>query len=163
MRSGQVATVVHGFEVPELGAFRVSTPVITDAQEKSEGLEGQVVKLARRQFEQGQTLLCQFDVYGADKDGSGIPRVAMGYMVRGADGSILTGVAPAEIRPTSVGKLSRLFRIGLQDAQPGDYEIVMIFYDQLGGKSLELREPFSVLAEGALEQASARQDGGDRD
>jgi hypothetical protein len=85
-----------------------------------------------------------------------MPRVAMGYMVRGTDGSILTGVAPADIRPTSVGKLSRLFRFGLQAAPPGDYELVMIFYDHISGKTLELREPFSVLAPGALEQASAR-------
>ena len=163
MRSGRVATVVHDFDVPDPGAFRVSTPVITDVQERGDGPEGAAAKLARRQFEQGQMLLCQFDVYGADKDGSGMPRVAMGYVVKGVDGSMVTGVDPAEIRPTSVGKLSRAFRFGLEATPPGDYELVMILYDRLSGKSLELREPFSVLAEGALEQASAHPARGDRE
>ena len=83
----------------------------------------------------------------------------MGYVVRRVDGSVLKGVAPAETRPASLGKLSRLFRIGLQAAEPGDYELVMIFYDHVSGKSLELKERFSVLAEGALEQASNRPEG----
>jgi VWFA-related protein len=158
MRSGRVGTVVHRFEVPtELGAFRVSTPVLTDSRrEGGEGVEQQVLPVARRVFERGAELLCRFEVFGAQKDGSGMPRVDMGYVVKGVDGSVLKGVAPAEIRPTSLGKLSRLFHFGLQAAEPGDYELVMVFYDHVSGKSLELKEPFSVLAEGALEQASSR-------
>jgi VWFA-related protein len=156
MRSGRVATVTHRFDVPPLGAFRVSTPVLTDAQEPADGADGSLAKRARRQFERGETLLCQFDVYGAGKDRSGAPRVAMGYLVRRADGGMLTGVDPAEIRPSSVGKLTRLFRFGLEDAEPGDYELVMIFYDTVAGTSLELREPFAVLAQGALDDPRSR-------
>ena len=84
-----------------------------------------------------------------------MPRVAMGYAVKRADGSMLTGVAPSEIRPTSLGELSRLFSFDLQAAPPGAYELVMIFFDHLAGKSLEVKEPFSVRAAGAREQASA--------
>jgi hypothetical protein len=139
MRSGRVGTVVHRFDVPDLADFRVSTPVLTDSRrEEGAGVEGQVLPVARREFEQGEELLCRFEVYRAEKDRSGMPRVDMGYVVRRADGSVLKGVAPAEIRPTSLGKLSRLFRFGLQAAQPGSYELVMIFYDHLSGKSLEL-------------------------
>ena len=115
--------------------------------------------MARREFEQGEELTFRFEVYGAQKDGSGMPRVDMGYVVRRVDGSVLRGVPPAEIRPTSVGKLSRLFRFGLQAAEPGEYELVMIFYDHLSGKSLELKEPFTVLVEGGLERASLRPGG----
>ena len=88
-----------------------------------------------------------------------MPRVDMGYEVRRVDGGVLKGVAPVEIRPTSLGKLSRLFRFSLQAAQPGSYELVMIFYDHLSGKSLELTEPFSVLEEGTLDQTPARTGG----
>jgi hypothetical protein len=34
----------------------------------------------------------------------------------------------------------------LEDATPGDYEIVMRVKDELSGKSLELHEPFTVTA-----------------
>ncbi len=159
-RSGKVATVDHRFDVPELASFRVSTPVLTDARrEGDDSLEGQAAPVARRAFERGEELACRFEVYGAQRDGSGMPRVDMGYVVRRADGSVLKGVAPAEIRPTSLGKLSRLFRFPLQAAEPGDYDLVMIFYDHVAGKSLELQEPFSVLPEGGLDRASARPGG----
>jgi hypothetical protein len=160
MRAGQVATVVHRFDVPDLAEFRVSTPVISDSRREG-GEEGQeqVVPVARREYERGQELFCRFEVYRAQKDDSGMPRVAMGYMVRRADGSVFKQVEPVEIRPTSIGHLSRLFRFGLEGAQPGDYELVMAFFDRVSGESLVLTEPFSVLAEGALEQASARPGG----
>jgi VWFA-related protein len=157
MRSGRVATVVHRFEVPELAGFRTSTPVLTDAApERGAGSEGQLAKVARREFPQGRPLFCQVEVYGAQKDGSGMPRVGMGYLVRGADGRILTRLDPTEILPTSLGKLSRVVRLGLEKAPPGDYTLVMAFLDMVSGKMLELTEPFSVLAVGAPGQASAR-------
>jgi hypothetical protein len=151
MRSGRVATVVHGFDVPELAPFRVSTPVLSDAQEGGAGPEAQVVKLARRQFEQGQRLFCQFEVYGAERDASGQPRVAMGYVVKPAEGAILARVDPSEIQPTSLGKLSRVVLLGLEKAPPGDYTLVMAILDMVSGKMLELSEPFSVLPPAAAQ------------
>jgi VWFA-related protein len=153
-RSGRVATVSHRFDVPALGEFRVSTPVLADADGAAPGPESRVLPVARRAFEQGEEIACRFEVYGAEKDRSGMPRVAMGYALRGADGSVVKQVEPTEILPTSLGELSRLFRVGLRATPPGDYEFVMAFVDRLSGKNLVLKEPFSVLAEGALEQAS---------
>jgi VWFA-related protein len=160
MRSGRVATVGHRFDVPELAGFRVSTPVLTDShQEEGEAAEQQTLPVAHREFERGEELSCRFEVYRAQMDGSGVPRVAMGYAVRRADGTVFKHVEPAEIRPSSLGKLSRLFRFGLQAAEPGDYELVMAFFDLLSGKHLEITEPFSVLPEGALGQALPRPPG----
>jgi hypothetical protein len=154
-RSGRVGTVVHEFEVPDPAGFRVSTPVLSDTPpEGGAGQGGELVPVARREFQPGTVLFCQVEVYGAQKDGSGMPQVALGYVVRHADGSVLTRVDPTEIRPTSLGKLSPLMRLSLQAAPPGDYELVMAFLDLRAGKMLEVREPFSVLAEGALEQAA---------
>jgi VWFA-related protein len=154
--SSRVATVTHKFEVPDLTEFRVSTPVLTDSPpEAGKDAVEQALPVARREFEQGEDLFCQFEVYGAKREGSGFPRVAMGYAVRRADGTVFKLVEPAEIRPTSLGKLSRLFRFNLQGVAPGEYDLVMAFFDVLSGKQLEIREPFSVRAAGSLGQASA--------
>jgi VWFA-related protein len=160
IRTGRVATVSHRFDVPDLAEFRVSTPILTDSRpEAAASPDKETLPVARRGFEQGEELVCRFEVYRAKADGSGVPRVAMGYAVKRADGTLYKFVEPAEIRPTSLGKLSRLFRFGLKEAPPGDYELVMAFFDLVAGKRLEIREPFSVLGEGTLGQATARTGG----
>jgi len=86
-------------------------------------------------------------VYGATRlEGSGLPRVSMGYQVRRSDGAVYTQDAPSLITPTPAGALSRMIGFSLGDAAPGDYEIVMRVKDELSGRSLELHEPFSVTA-----------------
>ncbi|HEY6547346.1 MAG TPA: VWA domain-containing protein, partial [Vicinamibacteria bacterium] len=154
-RSGRVGTVVHEFDVPALDGFRVSTPVLTDDRGPGgEGPGAEIAPVARREFAPGTPLFCQVEVYGAQKDESGMPQVALGYVVRHADGRVVTRVDPAVVRPTSLGKLSPLIRLSLQSAPPGDYELVMAFLDLVGGKMLEVKEPFSVLAEGASDPAA---------
>ncbi len=150
-RSKRIGTVIHEFEVPSLGTLRASTPVLSDTPQSpnaviAEGLPGgPLVPLARREFATGSDLRCQFEVYGAKPDEkTGMPRVVQGYLVRRADGSILTGMEPSVITPTSLGKLTRLFGFRLNDAAPGDYEILMTIRDELAGQSMEIREPFSV-------------------
>ncbi|HSB62088.1 MAG TPA: VWA domain-containing protein, partial [Vicinamibacteria bacterium] len=145
--SGRVGTVIHEFGVPDLEEFRVSTPIISDVREVSEGggPGGRLAVLARRDFPQGSSVFCQFEVYGAQKEEkSGMPRVSMGYQVRRKDGTYLTGVNPTVINPTSLGKLSRMVGFPLEDAAPGDYDIVMSFKDELSGKTIEFSEPFTV-------------------
>jgi hypothetical protein len=111
------------------------------------GTGGRLAILARRDFARGASLFCQFDVYGATKlEESGMPRVSMGYEVRRSDGTLYTQDTPSLINPTSAGSLSRMIGFSLEDAAPGDYEIVMRVRDELSGKSLEVHEPFSVTA-----------------
>jgi VWFA-related protein len=147
--TGRMGTVVHEFEVPDLAAFRVTTPVLSDVREAAEsgGTGDRLAVLARRDFAQGASLFCQFEVYGATRlEGSGLPRVSMGYQVRRSDGAVYTQDAPSLITPTPAGALSRMIGFSLGDAAPGDYEIVMRVKDELSGRSLELHEPFSVTA-----------------
>jgi hypothetical protein len=151
-RSKRVGTVIHEFEVPPLGTLRTSTPVLSDSQQNpntviSEGLPGgRLVPLARREFAKDSDLLCQFEVYGAKPDEkSGMPRVVQGYLVRRADGSILTSMQPSVINPTSLGKVTRMFGFRLTDAAPGSYEILMTVRDELAGQSMEIVEPFTVV------------------
>jgi len=141
--SGRVGTVIHEFDVPDLTEFRVSTPIISDTREApSDGSTGgRLAAIARRDFAQGSSLVWQFEVYGAQKD-----QVSMGYQVRRSDGSRFIGITPTVITPTSLGKLSRMVGFSLGEAAPGDYEMVMTFKDELAGKTLELKEPFTVTA-----------------
>jgi VWFA-related protein len=147
--SGRVGTVIHEFDVPDLTEFRVSTPLISDTREAPAGggPGGRLAVVARRDFPQGASLFCQLEVYGAQKDQkSGMPRVSMGYQVRRSDGSRWSGTNPSVINPTSLGKLSRMVGFSLEDAAPGDYEMVMVLKDELSGKTLQLKEPFTVTA-----------------
>ena len=70
--SGRVGSVTHGFEVPPLTGFRVSSPILTDVLQNDP--TGQTtpkpVLLARRTFLGGSTLYCQFTAYGASLDPS---------------------------------------------------------------------------------------------
>ena len=73
--SGLVGSVTHGFEVPPLGGFRVSSPILTDTlQADSTGKTMTApVLVARRTFLGNATLFCQYTVFGAARDGAGQP------------------------------------------------------------------------------------------
>jgi hypothetical protein len=147
--SDRVGTVTHEFEVPELGSFRISTPVLSDVLETTpEGQPGdRLAILARRDFPAGGPLYCQVDVYGAAKEKTtGMPEVSMSYSVRRSDGTPLTGEPPDPIAPTSLGVVSRLVGFSLEGAAPGDYQIDLSVKDELSGRTVELHEPFRVVA-----------------
>lgn len=154
-RSGRVGTVMHEFVVPPLEQFRVSTPIISDTPQPPTPGSGssapRLLVIARRQFASGSDVFCQIEVFGAKADAkTGQPVVKQGYEVRRADGSVLTGIAPSLIRPTSLGAVNRFFGFKLTDASPGQYELFMTLRDDVAGVSTEVREPFEVLPEGAL-------------
>jgi VWFA-related protein len=142
----RIGTLMHEFEVPDLARFRVSTPVVSDLlQAGSEGAAPRPAPLARRSFTPASTLFCQYEVFGAEKEpATGMPRVTAGYQIRRADGGVLTEMEPSLIKPTSLGKLMRLVGTPLERATPGAYELVLSLKDEVSGKTLELREPFTV-------------------
>jgi VWFA-related protein len=144
-----VGTVVHEFEVPELTQFRVSTPILSDVVQPSDEAPNvpRPMLLARRTFGAGATLYASFEVHGAAKDKkTGMPVVSAGYVIRRREGGVVTQSPPTLITPTSLGKVSRLIGAPLQGG-PGEYELVMTFNDTIAGKTLEVREPFTVAAD----------------
>jgi len=154
--SGKIGTVIHEFEVADLSQFRTSTPVITDTlqpdAEKKDAPRPAII--VRRTFAPGATLFASFEVYGATKEKpTGMPKVTAGYTVRRPDGTAVVEVAPSRINPTSLGKLSRIVGTRLPAEATGDLEFVLSVKDEISGKTLEVKEPFTVAA-GAAKPAT---------
>jgi VWFA-related protein len=153
--SGRVGTVVHNFEVPPLGGLRLSSPVLTDALERAPEDPDAVPRpkvAARRSFAggPGSVLFFSFDVYGAAKEGAaGMPRVSAGYRIRSAGGELVTRVEPSVIKPTSLGRLSRLVGTSIEGLAPGDYRLELEVKDEISGKALSATEAFSVVSTAA--------------
>jgi len=142
----RIGTVVHEFTVPDLTKLRTSSIILSDTlQPDKPGDRPRPALVVRRTFAPDAILYAQFEVYGAEKEkGSGMPKVSAGYQIRREDGTVITRVAPTQILPTSLGKLSRLVGAELRDATPGAYEFVLELRDEIGGGSVEIREPFQV-------------------
>jgi hypothetical protein len=144
--SSKVGTVIHDFEVPDLATWRISTPVLTDStQPPQPGQQNgppKLIMLARREFETGARLFCQFDVYNPTKDkATGMPKVTAGYTIRRkSDGLVFLKVAATMIQPTSLGRLSRMVGPPLDNAEPGEYEFELNLKDELNGKILDFKE-----------------------
>lgn len=155
--SQRIGTVVHEFNVPDLTKLRTSSLILSDTlQPDKTGDRPRPALVVRRTFAPDTTLYAQFEVYGAEKEkGSGMPRVSAGYQIRREDGTVITRVAPTQILPTSLGKLSRLVGTELRDATPGSYEFVLELRDEIGGGSVEIREPFQVDATAVRPTAAA--------
>ena len=147
LNSDRVGSVVHEFEVPKVGALRVSTPVLSSTLEQAEDGSRRPVLQVQRAFATDSTLYCQYSVYGAAKaeTGSLMPRVTAGYEIRRTDGVVFKRSAPTPINPTSVGALLRLNGIALRGAVPGQYDLVLTVKDELSGNTVEVREPFEIV------------------
>jgi VWFA-related protein len=150
----KMGTVIHDFDVPDLAAWRMSTPVLTDSTQPT--APGQppgpprLIMLARREFETGARLFMQFDVYNPTKDkATGMPRVTAGYTIRRkSDGFVFLKVQPTMIQPTSLGRLSRMVGPPLDGAEPGEYEFEVNLKDELSGKIMDYKTDFSVVGKG---------------
>jgi VWFA-related protein len=149
--TGRIGTVTHDFEVPDLTSFRTSSLILSDSLRPDP--EGKPiphpVPLARRTFETGPDakLFGQFTVFGAAKEkATGMPNVTAGYQIRSSDGTVQAEMQPSTIKPTSLGKLFRTVGNKLDGFPPGDYEFVLSVKDELAGKTLEIREPFTLVA-----------------
>lgn len=166
----KVGTVIHEFEVPDLAKWRASTLVITDSTQPQaanppQNAPPKLMLLARRAFETGARLYCQFDVYNATKDKqSGMPRVTAGYTIRRkSDGMVFLKIDPTPIQPTSLGRLSRLVGPPLEGAEPGEYEFELNLKDELANRILDIKEDFTVTPKaGAATGETASGAGSDR-
>ena len=152
-QTGRIGTVRHQFDVPAVGSFRTSTPILTDTFRPNQA-DPSPVPLARRNFFPGVELVCVFDVYGALRDGqTEQPRVALSYGIRRTfvSGDPTRWPPPATLRTQRLavgpeGQLTQRLKVPLRGAPPGEYEIVLNLRDELSGETVERREAFVVNA-----------------
>jgi VWFA-related protein len=140
--SRAVGSVLHDFEVPEPGTWRISTPILSDVPGR-ERISPRL--LAGRSFAAGTPLYCYVEVYNAARDSTaGTPRVSFAYALRDAGGKVELSHAATPLAPGARGGLERLLEIPLTRIAPGDYELTLTIGDDVAGRSEEFREPFSV-------------------
>jgi VWFA-related protein len=158
-RGGRIGTVRHDFTVPPLDGLRTSTAILTDTLQPAPAgsqIPGRPVPVARRRFAVGRTLYYLFEIYGAQRDGAvGAPRVSAGYAIHGSGGSVLAQQPAAPLAPGPRGELSQVFVFSLKGVAPGDYEVVLHVQDEVAGKTLEVRDPFTVAAPGSAAAPAA--------
>jgi VWFA-related protein len=140
--TGRTGTVVQRFEVPALGGFRISTPILSDRVEASPGGDGRQapVLVAYRTFRPEGRLYCQYEVFGAKP--SGAAGVRGGYSLLRSDGSLIRGGPPTPIAPGSGGRLVRMLGLSLDGLPEGSYELEIHVEGAPGVPPLEAREPF---------------------
>jgi VWFA-related protein len=147
---GAVGAVSHRFEVPPAGAFRLSTPILTDRAEG--GKDGRPVQPAlavHRVFPPAGRLYCQYEVFGAARpSGQALPQVAAGLELRGADGRVLLKAPPTRVSADPDGRLVRLVGIPVDGLPGGAYDIVLEVRDEVSGAQVQRRESFVIGAGG---------------
>ena len=118
-KSGRIGAVTRRIEVPAPGEYRVSTPILTDAlRPAANGLPPQPVLRARRSFAPRGRIYCQFQVYGARRDGGRPPQVEASLLLRQADGSVVRESQRTPIAPSGDGLLVRLVGLPLEGLAP---------------------------------------------
>jgi VWFA-related protein len=147
-RGGAVGSVVHDFDVPDLDAWRVATPVLTDVAEPGSGGQPQPTLVARRDFPGSGVLYCSVEVYGAAPDEvTNAPRVLLSYTLRRGDQEVARGEGQP-LAPGPSGALGGVLGLQLSVLAPGGYELALQFRDDVSGQGKELRERFTVVAAG---------------
>jgi hypothetical protein len=135
----RIGTVRQQFEVPDPNSFHVSTPILTDTLLPAAPATNapRPVPIARRRFASGARIFYVYEVFGSRT-------VSAGYEVRRADGSVLARSTATTLDPGPQGEISQMIPISLQGVPAGDYEIALAVKDVLTGRTVEVRDPFSV-------------------
>jgi tetratricopeptide (TPR) repeat protein len=141
--SNAVGSVVHYFEVPKPGRWRISSPILSDVPGGEADARPRL--LARRTFAAGSVLYCYFEVYGAARgEAAERPRVSHAYSLVSANGKVQQRAALAPLAPDDRGAMARLIEIPLTRVDPGEYELVLEVHDDSTASTVKLHEPLSV-------------------
>jgi VWFA-related protein len=142
--TGRLGAVTHAFDVPPVEGWRVTTPIVTDTIETpAAGAAGvpKPVLIARRGFPAGATVYYQFSIVGAAPGA----RVLAGHQVFNAAGEIIKQLEPRAITPAADGALTRFGALNMRGLPDGAYELRLRVTDEASGRSVDLREPFTLL------------------
>jgi hypothetical protein len=151
--SGALGSVSQRFEVPPAGILRLSTPIISDRVEPAKDPNGrpQPAIAVHRVFRPQGGLYVQYEVFGAAlPTGESSPKVSGGLELRTRDGRVLRKTDPSAIAPDGSGRVVRTVGMGMEGLEDGRYEFVLQVRDDVRGKVLEQREPFTLSREASL-------------
>jgi VWFA-related protein len=140
---GKVGSVTSDFIVPDFTEERLSTPILSDQLVVGPGAR-RVMPVVRRSFPARNTLHAWLELHGAAVDTeTGQPRATAAFVVRSADGREWASGAPTAMN-VEAGNPTRLVSLPLDDAPPGENEIVLTVRDAISGRTFEAREPFRI-------------------
>jgi VWFA-related protein len=141
--SRALGSVLHSFEVPDPGSWRVSTPILSDMPGDERGSPPRMQ--VGRSFVAGAPLYCYLEVYnGTETKAGAAPRVSLAYTLVDARGKSRKSQAASPLALSSAGIPARLETIPLSGFSPGEYELRLSVRDEVSGRTQELREPFVV-------------------
>lgn len=140
--SRALGSVVHAFDVPDPGAWRVSTPILSDMPGEERGHRPRM--LVSRSFVAGAPLYCYLEVYGGAEKKAAPPRASLAYALVDARGKTRKSRAASPLDLGPGGVPARLETIPLSGLAPGEYELRLSVRDEASGRTQELREPFVV-------------------
>jgi VWFA-related protein len=145
--TGLVGSVRHELEVPPLGRFRISTPVLTDTIQAGAGSQQRApVPIARRTFSAGSRLVSVFEVYGSARDrAAGTPRVSVGYSLRRPDGSEIAGAQPRLLEAEAAGSVPVTIGIALPEDARGEHELMITVRDDVTMTTIDDRETIVIM------------------
>jgi hypothetical protein len=151
--SGALGSVSQRFEVPPTGVLRLSTPIVSDRVEQAKDAKGrpQPAIAVHRVFRPQGGLYVQYEVFGAAlPEGQSGPKVSGGLELRTRDGRLVRRADPSAIAPDDAGRVVRTVGMGVDGLEDGGYELVLQVRDDVRGKVLEQREPFTLSREASL-------------
>ena len=147
--SGRAGVVAQRVDVPDPAAFRVSTPILSDAATAPSGDGGnpQPIAIAHRTFAgtSGRPLFCAFEVIGAAADpATGRKQVSVGFNLENAAGNVVAAVPPTPLVPEAGGRLQAVLALPLAQLPAGDYVLDLVTEDRVAKRMQRLRERFTV-------------------
>jgi hypothetical protein len=137
--------------VPDPSAFRVSTPVLSEAATAAADATARPLPLpvAHDLFtsRDGQPLYCGFQVFGATKDpATGRFDVVSRFVLKNREGRSLAAPPPSPMALSPTGQLERVLVLPLAKLPGGEYELALTVEDHVAGKEETLVQTFSVEA-----------------
>ncbi|HEY2944574.1 MAG TPA: VWA domain-containing protein [Vicinamibacteria bacterium] len=144
--SGALGSVSQRFEVPPAGALHLSTPIVTDHIEPGSKAQShpRPALAAHRVFRPEGALYIQFEVFGAARAGSGLPRVTAGLALRTRDGRLVRQAPPTPIVADPDGRVVRFVGMPLDGLEEGPYDLMLEVRDEVSDARLLHREAFTL-------------------
>jgi VWFA-related protein len=149
--SGVSGVVAQRLEVTDPTAFRISTPILSDAIAPPSGPSPspEPAPLAHQQFaaDSGHPLLCQFEVFGAARNPT-TKRAQVTVQLTLADdkGRAIGAAAPVPMAQSKDGRLRQLIALPLDRLAAGQYALTLVVEDRVAGARDEWQSSFVIEA-----------------